>query len=69
MIPNIDCQCQVKMTKLKISYWSNANFKFRAQKKIIKLIKKYPLQIDLRMYLVRRSQFYADTIVLMGCSD
>ena len=55
---------------LGLNYWTSIQFSFSSHSKTVKARgKKKSLTFDLRLYLVRKSKKYKDTIVLEGISE
>ena len=53
-----------------MSHWLPIQFSFDSQLKIVKAEwKKKTITLDLRLYLIRKSKKYKDTIVLEAISD
>jgi hypothetical protein len=53
-----------------LTYWTSIQLIFLAEKRQIKVMgKKEIICLDLRLYLIRKSRKYKDTIVLEAVSD
>lgn len=61
---NISVGGQMSETIMGLTYWKTIQFSFMAEKKQVKIDgKKDTIILDLRLYLVRKSQKYKDTLV------